>query len=171
MMAFVLIFVSSFMVTISAENFAMASTRNISALDLLGSQLSKSWLSSLGHGVSILAQATSFLGIYIGYNLALLSMIENNPNPLNRSKNNQRKNENLLLVITFCLLAPATISDVKVMDILGIIVAPLGGLFLLIVPAAVAIKRLEFGEARGIQAIFCIASGMLVITGYLFGTL
>lgn len=170
MMAFVLIFVSSFMVTISAENFAMANTRNISALDLLGSQLSKSWLSSLGHGVSILAQTTSFLGIYIGYNLALLSMIGNNPNPLNQSGHNQRKNENLLLAITFCLLAPAVISDIKVMDILGIIVAPLGGLFLLIVPAAVAIKRREFSDARGLQTKFCIASGILVITGYLFGS-
>jgi serine transporter len=169
LMLFVLLFVFSFLLAIPKAEFSIAAHKNISALALLGSIYQGSWLGDLGPAISVLALITSFLGIFIGYRESLLSLFKFQPQVINREVPPSR-HENMLHCLTFVILWILAIANVPVMDILGDLVAPLGAIFLLVVPAGVVLFTDEFHDDKGPTAWFVLVTGALVITAYFIGT-
>ncbi len=163
---FVLGLVASFMLAVPAAEFAAADRQNISALDLVGERFSHSWLGALGPAVSLIALSSSFIGIYVGYRLALLALFGRGDT---RARPAPRWPEALLLIATLCLLLPPVIANVPVMDILGDLVAPLGAIFLLLVPAGIVLTAADLRAERGFAAWFSVASGVVVIGAYFIG--
>ncbi|MDD3813632.1 MAG: aromatic amino acid transport family protein [Desulfocapsaceae bacterium] len=169
LMLFLLLFVSSFMLTISKANFSAAAHENISALALLGNLYTGTWLGELGPAISIVALLTSFLGIFIGYRESLLSLVSCRQRA-DQGDTTVARYENLLHGLTFIILWPLAIANVPVMAILGDLVAPLGAIFLLIVPAGVVLYIVDFRADRGPAARFVLLSGVLVLVAYFVGT-
>jgi len=162
LIGFVLTFIVAFILAIPARDFAAAAGENISALAMLCNLYGSSWLGDLGPAISILALTTSFLGIFIGYREALFSAL--------RGSAAGRHRETLLHLATFAILWPLAIADVPVMDILGDIVAPLGAIFLLVVPAVLVLVRPELESDRGPGAVFTLVIGLVVVVAYFVGS-
>lgn len=169
LMIFLLFFVVSFMLAIPRSDFVDAAHNNISALALLGNLYKGSWLGDLGPVISVVALLTSFLGIFIGYRESLLSLLRCRQQGDNVQTIAVRY-ENLLYGLTFVLLWILAIANVPVMAILGDLVAPLGAIFLLIVPAGVILFIVDFRADRGPGAGFVLVSGILVLVAYFVGT-
>ncbi|MBK5967597.1 MULTISPECIES: aromatic amino acid transport family protein [Thiorhodovibrio] len=166
LLGFVLGFVVAFMLALPAADFVAAERENISALDLVGERFSHSWLGELGPAVSLLALTSSFIGIYVGYRLSLLALLAR---AAGSDHGPRRWTEGLLLIGTFCLLLPPVVANVPVMDILGDLVAPLGAIFLLLVPAGILLTAADFRAERGPAAWFSVTAGVLVVGAYFVG--
>ncbi len=169
LMTFLLIFVLSFMLALPKTAFADAAQKNISALALLGNIYEGSWLGDLGPAISMTALFTSFLGIFIGYREALLPYWIR----LFRRVAGDRQEtvaEHILFALTFALLWGAAIANIAVMDILGDLVAPLGAVFLLLVPAGIILRVESFKTDRSPYVSFVFAAGILVVAAYFIGT-
>ncbi|MEA3642561.1 MAG: aromatic amino acid transport family protein [Lamprobacter sp.] len=166
LLGFVLGFVASFMLAVPAADFVAANRENLSALDLVGEQFSHSWLGGLGPAVSLIALTSSFIGIYVGYRLALLAVFGRTAHQGGRHR---PWAEALLLAGTFCLLLPPVVANVPVMDILGDLVAPLGAIFLLLVPAGIVLTAADFRPQRGPAAWFSVTAGVVVVGAYFVG--
>ena len=170
LMSFLLLFVVSFMLAIPKSDFLTAAEQNISAFALLGDLYKGNWLGNLGPLISVTALLTSFLGIFIGYRESLLPLL------CNREKKDDGENavsyyDNGLYCVTFIVLWGMAIANVPVMTILGDLVAPLGAVFLLIVPAGVVLFAAAFPSDRGAAARFTVASGILVVFAYFTGSI
>jgi serine transporter len=146
-----------------------AAHNNISALALLGNHYKGNWLGDLGPGISMVALLTSFIGIFIGYRESLLSLLSRRQLTENTQEIVHR-HENLLYGLTFILLWILAIANVPVMSILGDLVAPLGAIFLLIVPAGVVLFIVDFRTDRSPGTIFVMVSGILVLVAYFVGS-
>jgi len=170
LMIFSLAFVVSFMLAISKADFVDAAHNNISALALLGNHYQGNWLGYLGPGISMIALLTSFIGIFIGYRESLLPLINGRQLGENTQGAPVRRHEDLLYGLTFILLWILAIANVPVMSILGDLVAPLGAIFLLIVPAGVVLFIVDFRTDRGPGATFVIVSGAIVLLAYFVGS-
>ena len=169
LMIFLLAFVVSFMLAIPKTDFSAAAHKNISALALLGNLYEGTWLGYLGPAISMVALVTSFLGIFIGYRESLLSLVSRRQRADDGDATFARY-ENLLHGLTFVVLWMPAIANVPIMAILGDIVAPLGAIFLLVVPAGVVLFTADFRADRGPAAGFALASGILVLVAYFVGT-
>ncbi|GBE12669.1 serine transporter [bacterium BMS3Bbin14] len=169
LMIFLLVFVVSFMLAIPKTDFLAAAHENITALALLGNLYEGTWLGDLGPAISIVALLTSFIGIFIGYRESLLSLVIHRQRAGNGGAISARP-ENLLHGLTFVILWALAIANVPVMAILGDLVAPLGAIFLLIVPAGVVLFIADFRADRGPAAGFAFAAGILVLFAYFVGT-
>jgi len=153
LIGFVLIFIVSFILAVPTKDFTAAARENISALAMLG---------DLGPAISNLALTTSFLGIFIGYQEALLSAL--------RGSTPMRQQETLLHLATLAILWPLAIADIPVMAILGDVVAPLGAVFLFVVPAVLVLVRPELESGRGPGAVFNLVIGLVVVAAYFVGS-
>ncbi len=169
LMIFLLLFVISFMLAIPKSDFERAAHNNISALALLGNHYKGTWLGDLGPAISMVALLTSFLGIFIGYRESLLSLLIQRQR-VDKAKATAVRYENLLHGLTFVVTWMLAIANVPVMAILGDLVAPLGAIFLLIVPAGVVLFIVDFRVDRGLGAGFVLVSGILVLIAYFVGT-
>lgn len=169
LMSFLLLFVVSFMLAISKSDFVDAAHNNISALALLGNLYKGSWLGDLGPVISMVALLTSFLGIFIGYRESLLSLVSGRQR-VDNTQATVARYENMLHGLTFVFLWALSIANVPVMTILGDLVAPLGAIFLLILPAGVVLFIHDFRTDRGPGAGFVLVSGILVLVAYFVGT-
>lgn len=169
LMAFLLAFVVSFMLAISKSDFLKAAQANISALALLGNLYKGSWLGDLGPMISMTALFTSFLGIFIGYRESILPLLCQWQGEDSNEKAT-RQYENRLYCVTFVVLWGMAVADVPVMNILGDLVAPLGALFLLLVPAGVILFSTGFCSKRRTTAWFVFTAGILVVLAYFAGT-
>ncbi len=169
LMLFVLLFVFSFLLAIPKANFVTAAHKNISALAMLGNLYPGSWLGDLGPVISMLALITSFLGIFIGYRESLLSMFHAQ---LQKTDTNipSAKYENLLHGITFIVLWALTIANIPVMTILGDLVAPLGAIFLLVLPTGIVLFTTGFRDAKRKTAWCILVAGVVVVAAYFIGT-
>ncbi len=169
LMTFLLLFVVSFMLAISKTHFLAAAQENISALALLGNLYRGSWLGDLGPAISTTALLTSFLGIFIGYRESVLPLLcrwkrdDDGGNAVLRY-------ENVLYCLTFVVLWGMAVANVPVMKILGDVAAPLGAVFLLIVPAGVVVFSAGFRTDRGPASWFVFGSGIVVVVAYFAGT-
>jgi serine transporter len=161
LIGFVLIFIVSFILAVPTKDFTAAAKENISALAMLGNLYGSSWLGDLGQAISILALTTSFLGIFIGYQEAFPALRRSTP---------MRKQETLLHLATLAILWPLAIADIPVMAILGDVVAPLGALFLFVVPAVLVLVRPELESGRGPGAVFTLVIGLVVVAAYFVGS-
>ncbi|GEM_PF-2964967 len=169
LMTFLLGFVVSFMLAISKGDFLTAAESNISALALLGNLYRGSWLGILGPMISMTALFTSFLGIFIGYRESMLPLLcRRQKNDTNGKARGQY--ENRLYCATFVVLWGMAIANVPVMKILGDLVAPLGAVFLLLVPAGVVLFSTGFRSDRGVTSWFVFTSGIVVVLAYFAGT-
>lgn len=169
LMTFLLIFAVSFMLAIPKSDFLTAAEQNISALALLGNLYKGSWLGNLGPLISVTALLTSFLGIFIGYRESLLPLLCHRQQKSDGDEAVSRY-DNELYCVTFVVLWGVAIANVPVMTILGDLVAPLGAVFLLIVPAGVVLFTTAFCSDRGTTAWFTVASGVLVVFAYFTGS-
>lgn len=169
LMIFLLLFVVSFMLAIPKTDFVDAAHNNISALALLGNLYKGSWLGDLGPVISVVALLTSFLGIFIGYRESILSLVSCRQQE-GKAQITAARYENLLYALTFVILWILAIANVPVMAILGDLVAPLGAIFLLLVPAGVVLFIVDFRADRGPGAGFVLVSGILVLVAYFVGT-
>jgi serine transporter len=161
LIGFVLIFIVSFILAVPTKDLTAAARENISALAMLGNLYGSSWLGDLGQAISILALTTSFLGIFIGYQEAFSALRRSTP---------MRKQETLLHLATLAILWPLAIADIPVMAILGDVVAPLGALFLFVVPAVLVLVRPELESGRGPGAVFTLVIGLVVVAAYFVGS-
>lgn len=169
LMTFLLAFVVSFMLAISKSNFLAAAQENISALAMLGNLYKGTWLGDLGPAISMTALLTSFLGIFIGYRESMLSLLCHWQQKDDSDKA-AFQYENVLYCLTFVVLWGMSIANVPVMKILGDLAAPLGAIFLLIVPAGVVLFSTGFRTDRGPAAWFVFGSGIVVVIAYFAGT-
>jgi serine transporter len=154
------------MLAVPAQEFAAAARENISALAMLDNLYPGSWLGELGPAISTIALTTSFLGIFIGYREALLSVLRR----WGKGGSQGELNENLLHLLTFGVLWPLAIANVPVMEILGDVVAPLGAVFMLIVPAGIIVWHVEFRADRRRGPVFSLVAGAVVLSAYFVGS-
>ncbi len=166
---FLLIFVVSFMLAIPRADFLAAAHENITALALLGNLYEGTWLGDLGPAISMVALLTSFIGIFIGYRESLLSLFGRRRRADHGAATGAR-HEDLLHGLTFVILWALAVANVPVMAILGDLVAPLGAIFLLVVPAGVVLFTVGFRADRGPATWFAFVAGFLVLIAYFAGT-
>ncbi len=169
LMIFLLVFVVSFMLAIPRADFLAAAHENITALALLGNIYEGTWLGDLGPAISMVALLTSFIGIFIGYRESLLSLVGRRRRA-DHGTATVARHEDLLHGLTFIILWALAVANVPVMAILGDLVAPLGAIFLLVVPAGVVLFTAGFHADRGPATWFAFAAGILVLIAYFAGT-
>lgn len=166
LLGFVLAFVLSFMLAIPAPQFVLADQHNISALALVGELFRAGLIGHLAPVVSVTALTTSFIGIYLGYRLALLNLL---PARLGQEARRAWRTDAALVLATFALLWPLVILNLPVMDLLGDLVAPLGAIFLLLVPASLVLLADDLHAERGPAAWFSVVAGAVVVVAYFLG--
>lgn len=167
---FVLLFVTSCLLSTTIEDLNTASSNNLSIITLIEQQHPSALLKILGPLIVFTAIISSFVGCYIGSREALRYLFKNLLNSYYNFNIKDKYINLLCILIIFSVLWVCTVCNFKILNIIGILVAPTVAFLLYILPVIIIYQNIRYQEYRkaSLNAMLVII-GLTIIFGYMIG--
>lgn len=169
---FVLLFVTSCLLTTTTADLNRASANNLSIVTLIQEQHPSILLNILAPMIVFTAIISSFIGCYIGSKEALRYLFRYFFNEVCKASISDSIINKSCVLIIFIILWICTIANFKILNIIGILVAPTVAFLLYVLPVIIIYKNIKCKAYRKVvlDSILLII-GLVIIFGYLIGLL
>lgn len=169
---FVLLFVTSCLLSTTVDDINIASANNLSIVTLIEQQHPSLLLSILAPMIVFTAIISSFIGCYIGSKEALRYLFKYFFKSLYNINAKDRYLNIICILLIFTILWICTICNFKILNIIGVLVAPTVAFLLYILPVIIIYKNIKCKEYRKVvfDAIL-VVMGLIIIFGYIAGLL
>ena len=169
---FVLLFITSCLLSTTVADLDIASANNLSIVTLIEQQHPSFLLSILAPMIVFTAIISSFIGCYIGSKEALRYLLKSFfKNVCNMQVKDQYIGM-LSISLIFIVLWVCSICNFKILDIIGILVAPAVAFLLYILPVIVIYKNVKCKQYRRVALdSTLVIMGLVIIFGYVIGLL
>ncbi|AJC48772.1 serine permease [Allofrancisella guangzhouensis] len=169
---FVLLFVTSCLLSTTVSDLHRANINNLSIVTLIQEQHHSALLNILAPMIVFTAIISSFIGCYIGSKEALKYLFRY----LFKNICNIQIKDSLInilcIAIIFLVLWICTICNLSILHIIGILVAPTVAFLLYILPVIIIYKNIKCKEYRKvILDSLLVIIGSIIIFGYIIGLL
>jgi len=179
LMFFVLLFVFSCLLSLSADTFKEAASTNLNCLALLSAKEGISpIIAEIAPMIGLAALVTSFMGVFFAVNESAIQLVERFVDLLAArrgkiacpsSQRNKWLNISVLLFL-FVSLWIFTLLNPSIMNLFGLVLSPLVAMFLFILPSVVLIRTHGFKVLRKPSISFVLLTGILVLFSFKLGT-
>ncbi|MGQ4005505.1 aromatic amino acid transport family protein [Francisellaceae bacterium CB300] len=169
---FVLLFITSCLLSTTVEDLNRASLNNLSIVTLIDEQHPSLFLSILAPMIVFTAIISSFIGCYIGSKEALRYLFKNFFKNICNIQVKDQYISMLSIFLIFMVLWICTICNFKILNIIGILVAPSVAFLLYILPVIVIYKNVKCKQYRRVALdSILVIMGLVIIFGYVIGLL
>ena len=179
LMFFVLLFVFSCLLSLSADTFKEAASSNLNCLALLSAKEGISPIvAEIAPMIGLAALVTSFMGVFFAVNESAIQLVQRFLALLSArggkaacpsSQQNRWLNLSVLLFL-FVILWIFTLLNPSIMNLFGLVLSPLVAMFLFILPSVVLIRTHGFKALRKPSISFILLTGILVLFSFKLGT-
>ncbi|QIW09807.1 aromatic amino acid transport family protein [Francisella sp. LA112445] len=169
---FVLLFVTSCLLSTTVSDLARANDNNLSIVTLIQEQHHSTILDILAPMIVFTAIISSFIGCYIGSKEALKYLFKYFFRDICNKELSESKINRICVSLIFIVLWVCTICNFKILNIIGILVAPTVAFLLYILPVIIIYKNIKCKAYRKVildSALFIM--GLIIIFGYVIGLL
>jgi amino acid permease len=167
---FVLFFVTSCLLSVTPNEIAKAANNNLSIVTLIKNHHNNIFINIIAPMIVFTSIISSFIGCYIGSREALkylFNLILNNVFKLNIKT---KIINYLCIILMFIILWICTICNFKILNIIGILVAPTVAFLLYILPVIIIYKNIKYKQYRSaFLNITLLVFGFIIVFGYLIG--
>jgi len=169
---FVLLFITSCLLSTTVADLSNASANNLSIVTLIEQQHSSLMLSILAPMIVFTAIISSFIGCYIGSKEALRYLFKSFFKNICNLQVKDQYISMLSVFLIFMVLWVCTICNFKILNIIGILVAPAVAFLLYILPVIVIYKNVKCKQYRKVALdSILVIMGLVIIFGYVVGLL
>ncbi|QIV95812.1 amino acid permease [Allofrancisella inopinata] len=169
---FVLLFVTSCLLSTTVADLHMANINNLSIVTLIQEQHPNTFLKILAPMIVFTAIISSFIGCYIGSKEALKFLFRYLFKGVCNIQVKDSLINTLCIAIIFLVLWVCTICNFSILHIIGILVAPTVAFLLYILPVLIIYKNVKCKEYRKvILDSLLVIIGCIIIFGYIIGLL
>ncbi len=178
LLAFVLFFVFSCILSLDPQEFEQAAEENLNCLTILSYKESISnSMADLSALVGLCALITSFVGVFFAVrdashrlaNHALTHLAQNHPLAARLLMHQKQVHAGLLILLFFSLWI-LTLVNPSIMNLFGLLISPLVAFFLFILPVAILIKTSGFKILKNPSILFVLLVGILTLFSFELGT-
>ncbi|OOE71895.1 aromatic amino acid transport family protein [Salinivibrio sp. ML290] len=163
LVAFVLLFVFSCVLTLTPAQMAEAKAQNVSVLSYLANVTQNPFIGTLGPLVAFIAITSSFLGHFLGARESLNGLVTKH------SKLTYKKADKLGVVVMFFAIWWCAVINPSILDMMGALSGPVIAMILFIMPTVAAYKVKALSQYRGkAGTYFIFVTGMLAISALLY---
>ncbi|WP_150468099.1 amino acid permease [Francisella sp. SYW-9] len=169
---FVLLFVTSCLLSTTVNDITKANDNNLSIVTLIQDQHHSTILDILAPMIVFTAIISSFIGCYIGSKEALKYLFKYFFRNICNKEISEPKINRICVGLIFIVLLICTICNFKILNIIGILVAPTVAFLLYILPVIIIYKNIKCKAYRKVvldSALFIM--GLIIIFGYVIGLL
>ncbi|MED7787981.1 aromatic amino acid transport family protein [Francisella sp. 19X1-34] len=169
---FVLLFVTSCLLSTTVSDITKANDNNLSIVTLIQEQHHSTILDILAPLIVFTAIISSFIGCYIGSKEALKYLFKYFLRNICNKEISESKINRICVGLIFIVLWICTICNFKILNIIGILVAPTVAFLLYILPVIIIYKNIKCKAYRRViidSALFIM--GLVIIFGYVIGLL
>jgi serine transporter len=169
---FIMFFVLSCVLSLSASDLKNAMDNNLSVLTVLALHSDGSILSIAGPLISQLALITSFIGTFLGARESARELLKDTRKVSLKNPKGVFKImafDDLLLIGFLASIWVITILHLPILDTLGEVVAPPVAFFLFILPIFITYRIKRLKKYRSFALIFSFAMGCLMLFSYVAG--
>lgn len=178
LLLFVLLFVFSCILALTPAELAAGSDANLNALTILSQKPGLSpLLAQLGTPIGLCALFTSFAGVFLAVRDALRELIHrllahgSSGAAGGRTATRARRwPEWLLLALVLGSAWGITIANPSIIKAFGMLIAPLVGVFIFILPVVVLVRARGFGNLLRPSQLFVLLMGVLILFSYDLGS-
>lgn len=171
LLLFVLFFVFSCILALTPAELEAGSEANLNGLTILSHKEGLSpILAQIGTPIGLCALFTSFAGVFLAVRDSAQEVIRRlggggggGPRVI------KRWSESLLLVLVLGLAWGITISNPSIIKAFGMLIAPLVGVFIFILPVVVLVRARGVGNLRKPSQLFVLLMGVLTLFSYDIG--
>nr|WP_321274210.1 aromatic amino acid transport family protein [uncultured Vibrio sp.] len=163
LIAFVLLFVFSCVLTLSPEQLAKAKAQNVSVLSYLANATDNPFIATLGPLVAFVAITSSFLGHFLGARESLNGLITKNSSLTYRSA------DKVSVVVLFISIWIAAIMNPSILGMMEALSGPVIAMILFIMPMIAVYKVKSLQQYRGnLSTYFVLMTGVIAVSALLF---
>ncbi|ODQ00831.1 MULTISPECIES: HAAAP family serine/threonine permease [Salinivibrio] len=163
LVAFVLLFVFSCVLTLTPAQMAEAKAQNVSVLSYLANVTHNPFIGTLGPLVAFIAITSSFLGHFLGARESLNGLVTKH------SKLTYKQADKLGVVVMFFAIWWCAVINPSILDMMGALSGPVIAMILFIMPTVAAYKVKALAQYRGkVGTYFIFVTGMLAISALLY---
>ena len=178
LLAFVLFFVLSCILSLEPSEFERAAAENLNCLSLLSTKASiPDSMAHLSALVGLCALVTSFAGVFFAvrdaaHGLACRALARLAPihPPSRRLLARIWLVDAAIMAALFSSLWILTLANPSVMDLFGLLISPLVAMFLFIIPVAILVKTNGIKVLKNPSLSFVFAIGILLLFSFKLGT-
>lgn len=166
LIAFVLLFVFSCVLTLSPLQLAEAKAQNVSVLSYLANATENPFIATLGPLVAFVAITSSFLGHFLGARESLNGLLTKN------SKLPQRRADLITVVALFLSIWIAAILNPSILGMMEALSGPVIAMILFIMPMIAAYRIEDLKQYRGkLSTYFVLMTGIVAVSALVFSLL
>lgn len=177
LMIFVLFFVFSCLLSLAPEEFERAEAENLNCLAILSCKAEiPATLADIAPLVGLAALLTSFVGVFFAVRESahqivrqILSRIARHSAWAAQCLERRKKIDACILFFLFSSLWILTLANPSVMELFGLLITPLVGIFLFILPVAILIKTNGFTILKKPIHAVVLISGIFILFSYKIG--
>jgi serine transporter len=163
LVAFVLLFVFSCVLTLTPAQMAEAKAQNVSVLSYLANVTHNPFIGTLGPLVAFIAITSSFLGHFLGARESLNGLVTKH------SKLTYKSADKLGVIVMFFAIWGCAVINPSILDMMGALSGPVIAMILFIMPTVAAYKVKALAQYRGqVGTYFIFITGMLAISALLY---
>lgn len=173
LLAFVLFFVFSCILSLEPSEFERAAAENLNCLSLLSAKASiPDSMAHLSALVGLGALITSFAGVFFAVRDAAHRLAHRALERLapNHPPSRRRLLDASIMAVLFSSLWIMTLANPSVMDLFGLLISPLVAVFLFLLPVAVLVKTNGFLILKNPSLPFVFLVGALLLFSFKLGT-
>jgi serine transporter len=176
LLAFVLFFVFSSILSLSPAEFQRAIDENLNCLALLSHKdaIPRSMV-AIGSLVGLAALVTSFIGVFFGAREAayrlLVHLMPSIATPPDPSQANRRRKtiDSVVVAVLFASLWLLTLANPSVMDLFGTLISPLVAVFLFILPVVLLARRNGLRALKAPSQWMVLTAGVVLLFSFKLG--
>lgn len=163
LIAFVLLFVFSCVLSLSPQQLTEAKAQNVSVLSYLANATDNPFISTLGPLVAFVAITSSFLGHFLGARESLNGLLSKNSNLP------QRRADKISVVVLFISIWIAAIMNPSILGMMEALSGPVIAMILFIMPMMAVYKIASLKDYRGkLSTYFVLLTGIVAVSALIF---
>ncbi|ALR18414.1 aromatic amino acid transport family protein [Vibrio natriegens] len=163
LIAFVLLFVFSCVLSLSPQQLTEAKAQNVSVLSYLANATDNPFIATLGPLVAFVAITSSFLGHFLGARESLNGLLTKNSNlPQHRA-------DKVSVVVLFISIWIAAIMNPSILGMMEALSGPVIAMILFIMPMMAVYKIESLKDFRGkLSTYFVLVTGIVAVSALIF---
>ncbi|MFZ6042654.1 aromatic amino acid transport family protein [Vibrio natriegens] len=163
LIAFVLLFVFSCVLSLSPQQLTEAKAQNVSVLSYLANATDNPFIATLGPLVAFVAITSSFLGHFLGARESLNGLLTKNSNLP------QRRADKVSVVVLFISIWIAAIMNPSILGMMEALSGPVIAMILFIMPMMAVYKIESLKDYRGkLSTYFVLVTGIVAVSALIF---
>ncbi|MCF7481068.1 HAAAP family serine/threonine permease [Vibrio sp. J1-1] len=163
LIAFVLLFVFSCVLSLSPQQLSEAKAQNVSVLSYLANATDNPFIATLGPLVAFVAITSSFLGHFLGARESLNGLLTKNSNLP------QRRADKVSVVVLFISIWIAAIMNPSILGMMEALSGPVIAMILFIMPMMAVYKIESLKDYRGkLSTYFVLLTGIVAVSALIF---